>query len=47
MEKLSILESLTDCYLTYLKLGSEGYAIGFSNELSEEVKSVYLFEKGS
>jgi len=46
MKKRSIFESLTDCYLTYLKIGSEGYVIGFYNELNEKVKKVYEFSQG-
>jgi len=46
MEKRSILESLTDCYFTYLKLGSKGYMIGFYNELNEPVKKKYKFSEG-
>ncbi len=46
MEKRSVLEGLTDCYLKCLRIGSEGYVIGFYNELNEPVKKVYLFPKG-
>ena len=44
--KKSILENLADCYDIYLKMGSKGYAIGFYNELHEEVKESYSFPEG-
>lgn len=46
LNKKSMLQQLTEHYLSNLKIGNGGHVVGYYSKTSEKVQSEYVFPEG-